>query len=613
MLNTLTTIVNSAALAAALWLAIYVVTRSPRSLVAWLTGATLWSISGLFFNTVLALNPPPAPAASPIWNVLLIPFWRPDVFEAGGFAWLLGWQITPAVALWHHATTLMRPGSMTPWRWARVVGAYVVAGAAVLVQVYTPLMFTRAAGDPLYLNSLLPGPLFSLFAAFLVLFTVASIINLQLSARATRVDTARKQLRLLAAATVVAGLAGPVAAAALAFDLPIPRVVLTLLLGTAVVLMGYGVSQHSALMAGRVLRRDFYYNAAAVGLVALLYGGVAVFSVQAYQVPAAAFIFVLMLVVVTHSLVDAARPVLDFVFYRGEEQRLRASLRRLAGTIGEDEPLDNRLAHSLEALCASVRATSGLIVLFEEQGVAVAAACGRPETQLALTRKQLAADDVRRMLPGQLPPPLAETALLMPLYDEQGQMGALLLGQPENGLYYSEGDVELLLHPVDRLADAIRDARREAAHLETLARLAEARPPTAPAAAAPSVVKLVEEALRNLTSFAYLGQHPLAEWQLVRASLSEPAPTVLDRGKAVYNLLAEAVEKLRPADDEPGDPPPREWYAYIIIHSAYLEDVPNRDIMSRLYISEGTFNRTRRAALQALALALEESEQALAV
>jgi hypothetical protein len=85
----------------------------------------------------------------------------------------------------------------------------------------------------------------------------------------------------------------------------------------------------------------------------------------------------------------------------------------------------------------------------------------------------------------------------------------------------------------------------------------------------------------------------------------------LDLGKAAYNVLAEAVERLRPDDILLCDPPPREWYPYLILHDAYLEDIPNRDIMSRLYISEETFNRTCRAALRAVTRALEEMEAVL--
>jgi hypothetical protein len=38
-------------------------------------------------------------------------------------------------------------------------------------------------------------------------------------------------------------------------------------------------------------------------------------------------------------------------------------------------------------------------------------------------------------------------------------------------------------------------------------------------------------------------------------------------------------------------------------------DELNRDIMSRLYISEGTFNRTRRRAVRGVARALQEVER----
>jgi hypothetical protein len=78
----------------------------------------------------------------------------------------------------------------------------------------------------------------------------------------------------------------------------------------------------------------------------------------------------------------------------------------------------------------------------------------------------------------------------------------------------------------------------------------------------------------------------------------------------VYEVLEEAVMKLRPEVDYPGDPAPREWHAFIILHGAYFENKLNRDIMSQLYISEGTFNRTRRAALRTVSRVLAEMEAA---
>ncbi len=58
MLYSITLIANLEFLVAAVWLGIYLVTRSPHSLVVWLTGLTLWSIAGLFLNLLLALTPP---------------------------------------------------------------------------------------------------------------------------------------------------------------------------------------------------------------------------------------------------------------------------------------------------------------------------------------------------------------------------------------------------------------------------------------------------------------------------------------------------------------------------------------------------------------------------
>ena len=118
----------------------------------------------------------------------------------------------------------------------------------------------------------------------------------------------------------------------------------------------------------------------------------------------------------------------------------------------------------------------------------------------------------------------------------------------------------------------------------------------------------IEEALRNLSDYGYLGEHPLAGWKVVKRRLPAGSRTTLDHGKALYEVLAEAIEKFRPAGKRPGDLPPKVWHAYLILHEAYVENTPNRDIMARLDLSEGTFNRRRRAALQALARLLSDME-----
>ena len=113
-------------------------------------------------------------------------------------------------------------------------------------------------------------------------------------------------------------------------------------------------------------------------------------------------------------------------------------------------------------------------------------------------------------------------------------------------------------------------------------------------------VKLVEDALRHLPDAITLGQSPLAD------RLGIQTGTNIERGKKLQRLIGDSIESLRPADARPPEPLPRIWYNHAVLHDAYVEGVPNREIMARLYISEGTFNRTRRNAIRGLARALAE-------
>jgi len=118
----------------------------------------------------------------------------------------------------------------------------------------------------------------------------------------------------------------------------------------------------------------------------------------------------------------------------------------------------------------------------------------------------------------------------------------------------------------------------------------------------------VEDGLRNMHDYSYLGSCPLAGLEQVKNQMSAGALTHLDRGREVHQILLNALEKLRPDENLPHEPIPREWFPYVILYDAYVNEVQNRDIMSKLYISEGTFNRTRRAAVRSLAKVLAEME-----
>ncbi len=608
MLYTFTVVANLIALAVAVWLGIYIISRSPRSGIAWLAGLALWSLAGFFLNVLLALNPPPSPALMPLWMRPLLWFWPAGAFDHGWGKWLQGWQITPAIMIWHHITLLIRTGRMNPWRWTRVISGYVIAIAAILGQRYTGLVFTTTSGDPLYLTTLVPGPLYPLYMFALFVFTAFSLINLIRSARAAPTVVQRKQLNLMVAATLIAGLAGPISFLSYRMNFLLPRVTVTLLLGSAVFMIGYAVARYSALVEGRVIGRDFLYNGIVILLIAMLYLLVVWTSVVFYGVPVVAVAIVAIVAILTHSLVDVGRRVFDFIFYSRETRELRAGLRRLAHQAYQAEALEENLFAALETVCRFVHATYGLVILFKDDQLQLAASYRWRQILPNLPSDVLASDDVVRLTAGTLLPPLEEAALLVPLYTGEVQQGVLILGRPENAVSYASSDVERLLEASDQIADLIRDVQRESERLAHLAEMAQALPPK-PDLESGIPARTVEEALRNLYDYTYLADSPLSKLKQVHREGS--GSTHLDRGKMVYQTILHALEKLRPPGESPREPIPRQWYPYLILYNAYLENKPNNEIMMRLYISEGTFNRTRRAAIRSLARALSEMEVAV--
>ena len=314
----LTFAVNFVALIAAFWLGLYLITRSPRAPTAWLTALALWSLGGLFLNILLALNPPPVVPYRPSGLRFLFPFWPSSTFEQGASAWLQGWSVAPGVAFWHHATLLMRPGKMNPWRWTRVVVGYITAIAAIEVQAFTQIMFSVEGGDPLYLNSLRAGSLYSVFGVALVVLATASIVNLARSARVAPTETARRQLWVLVAATAIAGLVGPVSFLASWLDLfPIPMVVLSTILAIFVGMVGFGVARYSALVEGRTMVRDFIYNLVLVVIVTCFYLLAVRMLVLAYQGPLVLIVLIPILAIFSHSLMSIASLLIYRLFTGG--------------------------------------------------------------------------------------------------------------------------------------------------------------------------------------------------------------------------------------------------------------------------------------------------------
>jgi hypothetical protein len=79
--------------------------------------------------------------------------------------------------------------------------------------------------------------------------------------------------------------------------------------------------------------------------------------------------------------------------------------------------------------------------------------------------------------------------------------------------------------------------------------------------------------------------------------------TPLERAGALRNALEQAIERLRPAGarPSPGSSAVGGWLHYLVLREAYVDGRPNKQIMQRYALSEGTFHRARRRAIDAVA------------
>lgn len=265
-------------------------------------------------------------------------------------------------------------------------------------------------------------------------------------------------------------------------------------------------------------------------------------------------------------------------------------------------------------LCQALRSVGGFIAVRRGEHFVVTASNNSIRVGNQLTATQVACEDRFQVGKDQL----AGIEWLVPAFEGHIQVAAIGLNKPRAKLNYSAGDLDLLDEFADRVGAIISLGNLTAGQADQLRQLVAASDAStnvlssfademiATIANRPDVefVKVVEHCMRHFSDFIILGQSPLADWTGIQAE------SHVERGKGLQKLLAESIEYFRPPGKRPTEPLPREWYSYSILHDAYIEGVPNREIMARLYISEGTFNRTRKSALRSLArLLMEKSEK----
>jgi len=613
---TITSLVSFFFLAVSLWLGLYLVTRSPRSPIAWLSGTTLWAVSGYFLSNLMVIN-----------------ILRGQSALVG--LHLSRWAIVPIPVLWLHLSTLYLPAAMQrKWRWALFL-AYPAAGLLVLLGSTSNLLVSGVGDRPIiYLSRVQPGPLYWLFLFYMVVVALLSLRHFVVAYRKAVTLLAQQQILWLLLATLLSSLSGLYLSVGTWLHRDWLAAIGDTGLGLGVLALGYAVMRYRALLQGRTPGLDFAYALVTVTIVTIGYIAGTFVSYYVYKLPFIAFIFVLMLVVVTHSITDWGRTFFDRFFYRQQVRRLRANLRAFTRDVGSEPRLPDRLGLLLQTIFRFTETSQGFIALRETNGAdrfVVEAAVPHDRVASTLEATDLIGDEIRDVLAtAQLPPHLKNMAIIVPLDNGQTQIGVLVLGFKKDQQPFTQIDIDLLDEMADQIVSTITQMRQQEQLMGKIDRMVSdfqerekalrhsfeslmQEPPGREDNSVPGIQQIarwVEDSLRHLYDYSYLGDHDLAKLKIVQQrflSQQGGSRTHIEQGRIVKSLLTEAIDRLRPTGTMP-DPPTKAWFFYVILHDAYIADELTRDIMSRLYISEATFHRARRRAIRNIAKVLREME-----
>ncbi|MFC1879079.1 DUF1492 domain-containing protein [Chloroflexota bacterium] len=483
----------------------------------------------------------------------------------------------------------------------------IVLLSVVIIVLHFQVPATSAC-DPRYLCAAVHPSLWTIIGLFQLLVYAAIMYNLwQIKQRGDWGQNIPFYVGvLLGASTIGYGFIGEIINTTLNINLP--RFIATGLVLGALALLGYSVSRHQALVTRRTTTYDLPVT---LGTISVIVGLYALVAWQA-RFSWTEILLLAVLVIFTHSAYDFVRESLDRLFRR-QERQIRKDLREIGRDISQDSSFARYLRRALAILCHNMQASSGFIAI-REPGLGnddlryrVAASYHSLQVGAALPPHEIILDEVSqpRGLLSQ------DIEWLAPAYGGGQQVALVGLGPCKGQRTYSEGDLFWLQDVADELGamvytfqimdpteTVIPSAR------QPLAEVQKTEPEQLLAALAyrpdPDLVKSVEEGFRNIHDYSKLGRSPLVDLFDIQAQ------DHIERGKQVQHNLIELVEKLRPGGAPPREPLPREWHSYTILHDAYINEKLARDIMGKLYISEGTYYRTRRRALRGVARALLE-------
>lgn len=504
---------------------------------------------------------------------------------------------------WYSLTyQLMSEPSRLHLRWMQIA-IYLLGGVTAIMLLTTPEAFIEEQGNTVYVAHMKRGFPYLLYGAFQIVIVLGILYNL---VTGDKIGLTRQGKYFLVASVfpaiaIIGGIVG------LGITPQMPRIVPDLLIFSGVFLLGISVARHQTMIERRTTIQDLPISAVVVLGLAILY---AYFALR-WNLPLEKLGAVVAFAVLSHSVYDLAREFLERQRIR-HESTFRRQLRQLESLSPSEDALQSRLQEGLDLLCKALDSSGGFIAIRRGETFVVIVTKESVPLNSEFHSGLVACEDISQPKSD----PLSEFAWIAPAFEGQTQVAVIAIRRPNARLDYSASDLDLLAEVADQLGTIISLSNLTAGRADQIQQLVaesqihanELNSITGEMIAAISTnsdsefVRTVEEGLRHLSDYIALGQLPLTN------QMNITGESHIECGKQLNKLLIDSIESLRPAEKRPPEPLPRVWYSYAVLHDAYVEGVPNREIMARLYISEGTFNRTRRNALRGLARMLIEKK-----
>ena len=565
-IESLTVLTDVIAMALALFMAIFLSARASSNRLAFRAIWILFALAFYYFITITEYINPIAAGA-----------------ELRTAALLVG--IIAAQSL----TYLLLPESLqlkTHWIARGMIAGGIVAGVSLILttgsEQPTPFFI-----DPPNLQS----PTSVIINLFYGLSAAAIIYNLVLVFRA-----GYRPLNFAFYLAISLGMGAVIYGALAAFiEKPLPRLLPNLFVLIALLLISYSIARYQVLVHRRSVSEDFPVSTIAIfGITLMFIVATAMMGLETIQV-----MVICILVISTFSAYDLLRQSLNRLYNRREEQ-VRRQVFELVQDGATRETLENNLGQILSVFAKNLQISRAMIAIHEDENYRVVATFSSFPINFLLPAHDVEVDELARPA-GTLSESLS---WLVPAYFGEQQLAVLGIGDRAGLKEYTRSDFHWMEDIADHIAVMIFIAttiQKEAPQSQNALYMDGALRTTILSNPNSQLIKEVEAGLKNLHDYILLGKSPLADM------LAVPGATHIERGHAVHEVLVNAIESLRPTGKRPGEPLPRVWYNFVILHDAYVEDVNDREIMARMYISEGTYYRTRRRALRGLAHALTEA------